>query len=132
MRPGGSGKSSNSESLTSRFQNERLLLGPAYDDNGLVVCQPNGKLWLPDNFTAAYRRFVRSTEFGAPGFHALRHTHATQLLSQHIHPKIVSERLGHASVAITLDAYSHVIEGMQGDAAAKIDEALRVALERPA
>jgi len=74
---------------------------------------------LSDNFTASYRRLVR-------------HTHATQLLGQHIHPKIVSERLGHASVAITFDVYSHVIEGMQKDAAAKIDEALRVALERPA
>ena len=104
--------------------------GSAISDNSRVRC----RRWKRDVSDSELddRRFVRSTEFGALGFHALRHTHATQLLGQHIHPKIVSERLGHASVAITLDVYSHVIEGMQEDAAAKIDEALRVALERPA
>jgi integrase len=108
---------------------ERLLLGRDYEDNGLVVCQANGRLWLPDNFTAAYRRLARSIDLGTVGFHALRHTHATQLLRQGVHPKIVSERLGHASTAITLDVYSHVIPGMQEDAAAKIDAALRLALD---
>jgi integrase len=107
----------------------RLLLGRAYEDAGLIVCQPHGRLWLPDNFTSAYRRLVASTKLGALGFHALRHTHATQLLRQGIHPKIVSERLGHASVSITLDVYSHVIPGMQEDAAAKIDAAMRRSLK---
>ena len=60
--------------------------------------------------------------------HDLRHTHATQLLSQGVHPKIVSERLGHATVAITLDTYSHVLPGMQEEAAQKIDAALRLAI----
>ncbi len=108
---------------------ERLLLGSAYEDDGLVICQANGRLWLPDNFTAAYRRLVRSTELGRVNFHCLRHTHATQLLRQGVHPKIVSERLGHASVAITLDIYSHVLPGMQEDAATKVDAARRAALE---
>jgi integrase len=61
-------------------------------------------------------------------FHDLRHTHATQLLRQGVHPKIVSERLGHSTVGITLDVYSHVLPGMQEEAASRTDAALRTAL----
>lgn len=46
-------------------------------------------------------------------FHALRHTHASILLSKNVHPKIVQERLGHAKISATLDTYSHLIPGMQ-------------------
>ncbi len=53
-------------------------------------------------------------------FHDLRHTHATQLLKQGVHPKIVSERLGHSNIAITLDTYSHVLPGMQEQAIAAL------------
>jgi len=62
------------------------------------------------------------------GLHDLRHTHATQLLKAGVHPKVVSERLGHASIGITLDTYSHVMAGMQEEAAEKIDAGLRKAL----
>src|SRR5665648_413832 len=61
-------------------------------------------------------------------FHDLRHTHATQLLKAGVHPKVVSERLGHASIGITLNTYSHVMPGMQKEAAEKIDARLRAAL----
>ena len=54
--------------------------------------------------------------------------HATQLLKNGVHPKVVFERLGHASIGITLDAYSHVMPGMQEEAAEKIDVGLRKAL----
>jgi integrase len=53
-------------------------------------------------------------------FHDLRHTHASLALAAGVHPKIVSERLGHANVGITLDTYSHAIPAMQEDAAAKV------------
>jgi integrase len=55
----------------------------------------------------------------------VRHTHATQLLKAGVHPKVVSERLGHASIGITLDTYSHVMPGMQEEPAEKIDAGLR-------
>ena len=61
-------------------------------------------------------------------FHSLRHTHATLLLKQGIHPKVVSERLGHANVGITLDTYSHVMPGMQEEAAERINSVLRGAI----
>ena len=60
--------------------------------------------------------------------HRLFPTHATILLRKGVHPKIVSERLGHSTVGITLDVYSHVMPGMQEEAARKIDVALRTAI----
>ena len=57
--------------------------------------------------------------------HDLRHTCATLLLSKNVNPKIVSEVLGHATVAITLDTYSHVLANMQGGAARALEETLR-------
>ena len=57
--------------------------------------------------------------------HDLRHTHATLMLKSGVHPKIVSERLGHASVAITLDTYSHMVPGLQETAAKAFDDSLK-------
>jgi integrase len=54
-------------------------------------------------------------------FHDLRHAHASLMLQQGIHPKVVSERLGHSGVGITLDIYSHVLPGLQAEAAAQLD-----------
>jgi integrase len=67
-------------------------------------------------------------EIAAHRFHDLRHAHATHLLASGIHPKIASERLGHSKVGITLDLYSHVMPGMQEDAVAKLDAALKAAM----
>jgi integrase len=61
-------------------------------------------------------------------FHDLRHSHATQLLLAGVHPKVAQERLGHSSISVTLDLYSHVTETMQEDAAAKLDMAFRNAI----
>jgi integrase len=55
-------------------------------------------------------------------FHDLRHAHATLMLLQGVHPKVVSERLGHASIGITLDTYSHVLPEMQAEAARAFDD----------
>ena len=61
-------------------------------------------------------------------FHDLRHTHATLLLRQGIHPKVVSERLGHSTINITLDTYSHVMPDMQDEAAEKLNGVLKAAM----
>ncbi len=63
-------------------------------------------------------------------FHDLRHAHATHMLASGVHPKVASERLGHSKVGITLDLYSHVLPGMQADAASRLDGALQQALEK--
>ncbi|MEO6197685.1 MAG: tyrosine-type recombinase/integrase, partial [Dehalococcoidia bacterium] len=57
-------------------------------------------------------------------FHDLRHAHASLLMANGVHPKIVSERLGHSNVSITLDIYSHVVPGLQAEAAAGLDALL--------
>jgi integrase len=92
-----------------------------------VLAAPHGGPWRPQNFDRIWRAF--KTKQGLEiRFHDLRHTHATQLLKAGIHPKVVSERLGHASIGITLDTYSHVMPGMQEEAAERIDAGLRAAL----
>ena len=106
-------------------QNEiRLRLGSSYEDDGLVLTGVGGRPWHPQAFSGACRNHLKRV--GLPiRFHDLRHTHATQLLRQGIHPKVVSERLGHASIGITMDTYSHVLPDMQEEAAARIDAVLR-------
>ena len=105
----------------------RLMLGPAFDDHNLVFPGPDGRPWPPDQITRAFSALVRRAGLAGLRFHDLRHTHATQLLRQGVHPKVVSERLGHATVSITLDLYSHVLPGIQKEAVEKIDVALRIA-----
>ncbi len=62
--------------------------------------------------------------------HGLRHSHASHILASNIHPKIVQERLGHSSIAITMDIYSHLMPNMQGEAAAAVDGVLRAAINK--
>ena len=76
----------------------------------------------PDSLTNWWRRYVAKTDLPHLRFHDLRHAHATLMLLQGVHPKVVSERLGHSSVGITLDTYSHVLPGMQAEAVRAFDE----------
>ena len=101
----------------------RLTLGPAYFDADLVFATPEGKPWFPSNFDRAWRTFKRAHGFTFR-FHDLRHTHASLLLALGVHPKIVQERLGHASVTMTMDVYSHLLPGVQEAAVAKFEETL--------
>ena len=98
----------------------RLLLGAGHRDHDLVFCLYDGRPFHPDRLTQMFRD--RCKEAGLPyiKLHGLRHTHATLMLRAGIHPKVVQERLGHSSIAITLDTYSHAIPSMQEDAAARV------------
>jgi integrase len=102
----------------------RLLAGPAYQDRDLVFATGLGTPIEPGNLLRAWYRIVKVA--GMPGLriHDLRHGHATLMLGQGVHPKVVSERLGHASVNITLDTYSHVLPGLQAAAAEALDTIL--------
>jgi len=105
---------------------DRMLLGKPLLPNDLVFSNPDGSPLQPDGITKAFTRITRSIGLYGVRFHDLRHTHATLMLWQGIHPKIVSERLGHSSIAITLDTYSHVMPGLQEAAAQRFEEGLRV------
>jgi len=108
-----------------REQAEELLrLGVRQGGDTLVCARPDGTPTSPFGLTHAFFDFIRKhPELPRVRFHDLRHTHATQLLLAGVHPRIAQERLGHSTVALTLDLYSHVTATMQEDAAAKIDAA---------
>ena len=71
-------------------------------------------------FGHAFSVHVEAAQLPHIRFHDLRHTHATRALQAGIHPKVVSERLGHSTIAMTLDVYSHAIPAMQEEAATRI------------
>jgi integrase len=98
---------------------EKELLGAGYQDEDLVFCRADGRALHPDRVTKLLREHVRAAGLPWIKVQGLRHTHATILLQAGVHPKVVQERLGHSSIAITLDIYSHAIPAMQEDAAAR-------------
>ena len=91
-----------------------------WTDTGLVFASKDGAALHPEVVSRFFRKAVREAMLPVIRLHDLRHTHATLALRAGIHPKVVSERLGHATVAITLDTYSHAIPAMQEEAAALI------------
>lgn len=80
----------------------------------------DGRGWHPDVISRAFARLVERTDLPRIRLHDLRHTHATHLLAANVNVRVVSERLGHASTAFTLDVYGHVLPGQQADAAAAV------------
>jgi integrase len=95
------------------------------DERGLVFTTPTGDLIHPAMFSYWFKRRVHLSGVRPIRFHDLRHTHATHALKLGIHPKVVSERLGHSSVMITLDIYSHVTPGLQREAAEAVAALVR-------
>ena len=91
-------------------------------DTGLVFTAENGQALDPESVSRYWRQAVKKAMLPTIRLHDLRHTHATLALQAGIHPKVVSERLGHATVSITLDTYSHAIPAMQEEAATRIAE----------
>jgi integrase len=104
--------------------NERLRLGERWIDHGLVFTGAHG---LPLENTALTKRFqALLARIGLPRmrFHDLRHSSATLLMSQHIPARVVMERLGHSTINLTLDTYSHVIQALNQEAADAMDRVL--------
>jgi integrase len=109
---------------------ELLRLGVGLSDDDLVIAHADGSVVQPIYISQHWARTIRKTRLAHLRFHDLRHAHATHLLANGVHPKVASERLGHSKVGITLDLYSHVIPGMQEDAAAMVEAALKSAMEK--
>ncbi len=86
---------------------------------------------LPDSITVAWRKLAVRCGLKGIRLHDARHTHASLMLKQGVHPKIVQERLGHASIQITLDTYSHVAPGLQQAAANRFDDIVLPAETQP-
>jgi integrase len=113
-----------------RQAEELLKVGVRLSDDTFVVAQADGSPLQPDTLTQDWVRKLADTSLPRIRFHDLRHAHATHLLASGIHPKVASERLGHSKIGITLDLYSHVLPGMQEDAAERVDAALQAAINR--
>ncbi len=103
---------------------DRLALGPAWDDQDLVFTSEIGGPMDPGNAAAMFKKSLRQLELPDIRFHDLRHTCASLLLSAGTHPKIVSEMLGHSTIVLTLDTYSHVIPVMHSEAAETMERIL--------
>ncbi|MGH6857902.1 MAG: tyrosine-type recombinase/integrase [Methylocella sp.] len=105
-------------------------MGVRLTDQTFITAREDDRRLQPNSLTHELIRILaRAVDLPRIRFHDLRHTHATHLLSAGVHPKIAQERLGQATVGIALDLYSHLLPGMQEDAAAKIDATIRTAID---
>jgi len=96
---------------------ERLAWGAGYTDSGLIFTTEDGRAIHPEMFSGMFGRLAARAGLPAIRLHDLRHSTASILLARGVHPKVVSELLGHATIALTLDTYSHVIPSLQEEAA---------------
>ena len=94
-------------------------------NGNFVFCRPGGGHLDPNLVTRVFKRTALRAGLDGVRFHDLRHTHASLLLAEGVHLKVVSERLGHSSIAITADIYSHVLPTVQRSAAERFGEAWR-------
>lgn len=100
----------------------RAALGVKLTEEDYVFCHSDGSPYDPSTVSHAFSKVVRRAGLPSMPLHGLRHSHATMLLEVGIHPRVVMERLGHSSIRVTLDTYSHVVGGLQELAAQKFDD----------
>lgn len=95
----------------------RIGIGPAYLDQDLGFAREDGAPLHPKQFLRSFLKLVGRSSLPTIRLHDLRHTYATLALKAGVHPKVGSERLGHHSILVTLDVYSHVLPSLQPEAA---------------
>jgi len=110
------------EEHRERQEQLRQSIGSTLTEDDLVFCHEDGTPLLPNTVSHAWTKLASRAGLKGIRLHDARHTHASLMLKQGIHPKIVQERLGHASIQITLDTYSHVAPGLQQAAANRFDD----------
>ena len=93
-----------------------------------MFSDPLGHAYKPSSVSQAFRRACRAAGVEGATFHSLRHTHATGMLRANVHPAVVQQRLGHSTIATTIDLYSHVAPALQAKAAERFDEAFDLSL----
>lgn len=114
-----------------RQEATRRYAGLPVSDEDLIFAHTDGTPLLPNSVTHAWIKLRKKAGLTGVRLHDARHSHASLLLKQNVHPKIVQERLGHASIRTTLDIYSHVVPGMQQAAAQKFDDILFKSVSKP-
>lgn len=104
---------------------DQLAAGPLWERTGYVFTQKDGLPVYPDMPSREFARIVSRNNLPHLTFHGLRHAHATLALRAGVNLKVISERLGHSNISITADIYSHVLPGMQEEAARAVEGLLR-------
>jgi integrase len=104
----------------TRQLEERLAWGAAWTDSGYVFTRENGEPLHPHSLSQFFETRVAATKLPPLSLHGTRHTHATLGLAAGVSPRVMQERLGHSSVAITLDLYTHPADDQHADAAARV------------
>jgi len=109
-----------------RQKEERLLAGSRWVETGLVFTSSIGTPLDERNVRRVFKALLKSADLPEMRIHDLRHTTATLLLAQGVHPRVVMEMLGYSQISLTLDTYSHVLPGLQADAAKRMNEAIGI------
>ena len=104
---------------------EKALAGKIWTEMDLMFPSTIGSPLDHRNLYREFKEMLKKAGLPDIRFHDLRHTAATLMLQQGVHPKVVQERLGHSDISLTLNIYSHVLPSMQEDAAEKVDELLK-------
>lgn len=111
--------------LKKEHDGRKLALGEAFNQHNLVFCNSKGNIMAPSEMTRALKRALRAAQLPDIRFHDLRHSHATILLQENVHPKIVSARLGHSKIQVTMDTYSHITDSIEGIAVDYLNDLLK-------
>ena len=111
------------------LESDMASLGVAFSDATPVFSWADRRPMLPNSITHAWEQMVKSLSLKGIRLHDARHTHASFMLAQNVHPKIVQERLGRSTIAATLDSYSHVAPGLQAAAALAFDKMLALDIQ---
>jgi integrase len=106
---------------------EALKLGVRPDEGWHIVTQADGAPLQPRSLAHTVSSFLKAHDVT---LHGLRHSHASHLLASNVHPKIMQERFGHSSIAITMDIYSRLMPNVQESAASTVDDVMRAAINR--
>lgn len=102
----------------------RRVLGDQYQDNDLVFCRHDGRPLDPSQVSHRFSTLAARAGFPGLRFHDLRHTHATILLKMRVPPRVVQDRMGHASMSVTMDTYSHVTPDLQDEVVDDLSQTL--------
>ena len=108
-----------------RQEEQRILLGSIVKETDLVFAHPDGSPLDPSTVSHTFGKIARKAGLVNIRFHDLRHAHASLMLRTGASPKVISERLGHSSIAITMDIYAHIIPGLQEEAVVRFEGALK-------
>ena len=110
--------------LKEKQKMDAIFYGYKVTEDSPVFIRRTGEPLLPTTVTLGFKKIVRKLGLDDVRFHDLRHTHATVMLLQGVHPKVVQERLGHSKMSTTMDIYSHVVPSMQKEAVKRFAMAL--------